>query len=1014
MQRPVVLVLLVVFAALATYWLWPRGDVLPPGPALPQLQQPQEGPGAATAEVGNAGAAGDNRGTQREAVASLPASVLDDPEIQAGLSGFRGRVVDFRKTAVADCGVRIFRVAQDSILPENVDLFADEPTVMPQYIAGDTRTAADGTFAITGVWPRGFYVMFAGIDTDAPMHQLLTRTPSPGEIVDLGDVVLPDAGVISGIVVDEEGEGVAGALVRAVDLPGTIASFFPAERFDPEGAVLIREPNSPVRVIEMPKWAKRVFEDLPIPSTTTGSDGSFRLVGVVPGSNFFAVTARTFLAEVKPSVIVRAGQEKNLGRVRIRHGEELAGRVLDSKGEPVADAEVFAGSTISMVPFDLAQRVGSTDAEGRFRAEGFAPGKVTVAARRGRGHAWVLAEPQPVLGDVVVTLPATLNALATVRLADGKPATEARFKLLQGRAGDGAAEMSVMGVVPPIDLRDRLQKVGGGDGDSSGQTGQTGQTGQWRIDNLLPGRYTLIVDAPGHAVGFSAFTIEATDASVTLELQAKKEFVVVVHGPTGEPIRNATIHAMGRGAGSMFDMPLNCGRTGDDGRLVVDKIQAETVRVTADHPKWGMVHGEVKWGEELLLRMQTPGAMHGVITENGKPPAAGELTATIEPRRNGPRGALDDMPQLQALGLDGTFTVRAMQPGEYRVGLVKALEAMRSPGGIFAMAQDMFMANRLPRETATVVSGQTTEVHLEAGEQPIDGPTANLSGTITVDGKIGAGYAVLASHKGRRFSARADARGQFDFGLVPAGELEVGLLPPAGETMIPGGGGQLWTAQITVQSAEAKVLNIDVNTGSIGGFVSDAAGAPVAGAQVVAEGQVGKSGNRNSNGNNRLYQFTMSDAQGTFRLSPLAEGTWKISVRNRGDNDGRAEVEGVVVNAGSAIEGLRLQLVPSIRVEGRVDVSVFGGDKINWSWMAFHKLPENGAADQYGDHVDGVGIDRDTGKFSTTDLKAGTYRVRLHAGLEKGGHKTWYCGDLVVLPGGATDLVLRPGPDLVR
>ena len=995
MQRPVVIVLLAVFAALAAFWLWPRGDAPPPGPVGPAVESPANGPVAANAAMGGAEAAG-GRGAQREAVSSAPATVLDDPEIQAGLSGFRGRVVDFNKVAVADCGVRIFRLAQDSVLPENVDVFADEPTITPQYIAGETRTAADGKFLVTGVWPRAFYVMFAGIGTDAPMHQLITNTPSPGEIVDLGDVVLPNAGVITGQVVDEEGEGVAGALVRAVDLPGTIASFFPAERIDPQGAVLIREPSSPVRVLEMPKWAQRVFDDLPIPSTTTDADGNFRLVGVVPGSNFFAVTARTFLAEVKPSVIVRAGQEKNLGRVRLKHGEELAGRVLDTQGKPVADAEVFAGSTIGVVPFDLAQRVGTSDAEGRFRGEGFAPGKVTVAARRSRGHAWVLAEPQPVLGEVVVTLPATLAAVATLRLPDGKPATEARFKLLQGRAGDGAAEMSVMGLVPPIDLRDRLIKV---------DAGQDAPSGQWRIENLLPGRYTLVAEVPGHAVAFSTFSLETADAAVAIELQAKKEFVVVVQGPTGDPIRNATVHAMGRGQRSMFDMPLNCGRTGEDGRLTVGKIQAETVRVTADHPKWGMVHGEVKWGEELLLRMAQPGSLHGVVTENGKQPKAGELTVSIELRHSGPRGALDNMPQLKALALDGSFTCQAMQPGEYNVSLVKALEALRSPGGIFAMAQDMWIANRLPRENATVVSGQTTEVHLEAGEQPIEGPTANLSGTVTVDGKIGVGYAVVANHQGRRFSARADERGQFDFGLVPASNLEVGLLPPAGETMIPGGSGQLWTTQLELKSAEAKVLNIDVNTGSIDGFVSDPVGGAVAGAQVIAEGQA-------KQGGGRLYQFTMTDSQGSFRLSPLAEGTWKVSVRHRGDQGGRAEQEGIVVGPGNSVSGLRLQLVPSIQVQGRVDTAVFGNDKLTWAWMAFHKLPENGAPNQYGDQVNGVGIDRDSGRFSTDDLEAGTYRVRLHGGLEKGGSKSWYCGEIVVLPGGAKDLVLRPGPDI--
>ena len=50
--------------------------------------------------------------------------------------------------------------------------------------------------------------------SNTPRQPLLTQTPSPGEIVDLGDVVLPNAGVITGTVVDEEGEGVAGALVR--------------------------------------------------------------------------------------------------------------------------------------------------------------------------------------------------------------------------------------------------------------------------------------------------------------------------------------------------------------------------------------------------------------------------------------------------------------------------------------------------------------------------------------------------------------------------------------------------------------------------------------------------------------------------------------------------------------------------------------------------------------------------------------------------------------------------------
>ncbi len=58
-----------------------------------------------------------------------------------------------------------------------------------------------------------------------------------------------------------------------------------------------------------------------------------------------------------------------------------------------------------------------------------------------------------------------------------------------------------------------------------------------------------------------------------------------------KPIRNAAVYAEVRGK-SVFDMPIHCGRTKTDGTLTIDKFQAEKLRVSADHPKWGVVHGE--------------------------------------------------------------------------------------------------------------------------------------------------------------------------------------------------------------------------------------------------------------------------------------------------------------------------------------------------------------------------------------------------------------------------------------
>lgn len=993
MQRSLLLALILLLCGLlGAAWWFLRGDAPPPPPAhgvdAPIANDVR--PEAATAN-GAGGDAGER--ARREAVAGRHADVLDDPEIRAALCGFKGRIVDHRKVPVPDCGVRIYRGALDSILPVDFDLFATESTWTPNYIAGETRTAADGTWQLTGVWPRAFYLLFAGIGTDAPTHQVVTRTPSPGEIVDLGDIVLPNAGVIVGTVLDDAGEPLAGALVRAADLPGTLAAFFPAERFDPEGALLVREPSFPMRVIEMPPWVKSAFENLPIPSTHTDAEGRFRLVGVVPGSNLLATTAHGFLSDLKPSVQVRAGQEKDVGKLRLKRGEELIGKVVDSAGKPVADAEVLAGSTLSVAPVDLAQKLGRSDKEGRFTGQGFSAGKVSVAARRNKGHAWVLAEPQSILGDVVVTLPATFAVDATITLADGKPAKNARLQLLQGRAGNGAAEMNLLGFVPPIDLRDRKKEVA---------------EGRWRLENLNAGAYTLVADAPGHATAFATFDIATADATVALALTTPTAFAMRVLDAQDKPVRNAAIYAQSRGKRTI-DMPVMCGRTGSDGTLVVDKLQAETLRVSAEHPKWGVVHGEAKLGEELVMRMQQPGALRGVIRENGKPPEPGKFTIALDRRQgDGPRGPLETVPTLLSPGLDGTFAATVLQPGQYNVQVVKALDALRSPGGIFTMAQEMFLARDLPREQTQVVSGQTAEVVLEAGEKPIDGPTARVSGSLTVDGKLGTGNLVTANAQNRRFTARVDDRGRFDLGVVPAGDLWVTVMAAA-DGMFLGGNDNLWSGQLKLKEAEVRELAIEVMTSSISGVCYDVDGSPAAGVRVSGQGQLKGSEQRGG-----AWINTTTNAQGEFTFARVAEGKWTLSVRGSGKNPVRAQVAAFDVTGGVPVTGLRIPLQAATVVKGRVDMAVFGGKKPDWAWISVNRLGDNDPPDANGSFSSGFGLDMSNGNFTTEELSPGRYRLRLHAQFGERDNAEYPLDVLLVPAAGLSDVVLRPGPRVVR
>lgn len=996
MQRSVLVGLILVLAAIlgAAFW-FSRGDTIPPPPVGTTTAEanPAAGPAVATAATTPVDAA--SHTSERQIAATVAAALRDDPEIQAGLTGWKGRVVDHGKTPVPGCGVRLYRGAFDTVLREGVDLFAEDPGFAPDYVAGETKTAADGTFAIHGVWPGAVFILFAGIGTDAPVHQIVTRTPSPGEVVDLGDIVLPDAGVITGTVLDDSGEPLAGALVRAADLPGTLAAFFPVERFDPEGALLIREPQSPVRVLEMPKWVKKAFDDLPIPSTTTTAEGAFRLVGVTPGNNMLAVTTRGFLSDVKPGVQVRAGQTKDVGRIKLRRGEDLVGRVVDTAGKPVANAQVLAGSTLSVAPVDLAQDLGTTDAEGHFEGRGFAPGKVSVAARRGKGHAWVLAEPQSINGDVVVTLPASFAASVAVTRADGTPAKDAKLKLLQGKPGNGVAEMHLLGFVPAIDLRDRQKPTA---------------DGAWRIENLLAGDYTLLANAPGQAVVFSHFRITDADVAVALHLEVPKVFAVRVLGDDNRPIRNARIFGEVRG-GELQDMPTLCGHTDAEGRLSIDTLQGDVLRVSAEHPRWGAVNGEAKLNEELVLRMQRPGSLRGTLLENGKPPTPGKYTVGLyRMRRDEPNGPLEQMPRLATPAPDGTFTIAALQPGTWDVMSINAIDGLRSPGGLIEFAKDMRFFNDSHHERVTVVAGQEATVTLDAGEKPIEGPTGTLAGTVTIDGRLGAGCIVTLNTEVRRFVARVDERGRFDFGVVRAGTSWLNVEAPSDDGPF-GNTSTIWAGKYTVKEAQAQEVAIDVTTSSMSGTVVWSDGTPAANCHVQAQGVLKAASKESQVGSAQCWLGAPTDANGHFHFQRVPEGTWTLTVQ--GGHDRQTPSKGVLadvaVRAGSATDTLRIEMAASIVVKGRVDLTVFGAKKPRWGWIAFYRIKPDTPANERGDQVDGAGLDMDNGEFISTDLAAGRYRVRLHIAGENQNSAEYEVSDLDVPATGLTDLVLRPG-----
>lgn len=988
MNRSRLLVLLAVLAAavVAILLLLRGSDAPPPAPTTPVAvgTQPEATPVAST-PVQPA-----TPMLRREDVTQPKTDGdLDDPEIRAALSGFTGRIVNAGKQPVADTGVRIYRFAADSLFRPGLDLMR-ESDFTPEYVAGETRTAGDGRFTITGIWPRAVYLLLGGIGGDAPTHRVLQRSPAPGEVIDLGDIVLEDAAVVTGIVVDEDGQPVADALVRGADLPGQLVSLFPVERFDPDGCLLIREQGGPpVPVIEFPKWVKTAFERLPIPTTHTDQDGHFRLVGLVPGSNMIAVTKPGFLARVEPAVPLKPAQEKDLGTLRLKLGEELVGKVLDLQGKPIAGAEVVAGGTLAMAPVDFGVRVGRSDQNGEFHADGFPAGMVTVAARRDKGQPWTLAEPQSINGTVTVQLPSQFAMTIAVTTAAGAPVQKPELRLMSGgREGrDGMLEMAMLGFAPSVDLQDRLQTL---------------EDGRLRISKLDAGNYCLLAQAEGTAIGVQHVELKV-DSDVVVKLPERLEYVVQVLDPEGKGIRNAAIYIEERGEGRQIDMPICCGRTKPDGFLTITQAHGETIRLSASHPRWGTVNGEcTKAQGSVVLRMQAPGGILGVVTEDRKPAPAAKFTVVIE-RRSDTRGAIEEIPQLCANGKDGVFEVRALQPGKYRLQLLKSLDALSSPGGVYGLVQKAMFDDSLPSTTVEVLAGQTAEVALDASPEVLTGPSGHVYGMVTIDGRPGADCTVMC-WGGRRSGARCDAAGRFDLGRLPAGNVNVNV-SLSGDMF--GGNGERYNRSFELKDGEEKELVIDVQTASISGWVTLADGSAAIGVHVSANGQLsGPDGKTDGMGN--TWCSTRTGQDGAFHFDKLPVGRYQLDVRGN-DGNGRGRVENLELAAGQSLSDVRIQLAPVVKVKGRVELAVLGAKKPQWIWIQFMAQSKPGEPNApYDRYVDSTSCDR-SGDFSTEDLPPGTYRAFLYSANDNQPQQRYeHQGDIVVPAQGLDNLILVP------
>jgi protocatechuate 3,4-dioxygenase beta subunit len=908
-----------------------------------------------------------------------PDGQVVDAAFRAALTRLEGRTVDDEKTPLANVSVRLFRFDMVQWLPSMQNLTGKDPMPEPEFEVGEVLTGEDGKFAFDGVLPRGMYMLDLEQQDGAGSERflLVERVPSPGETEDLGDIVMPACGVLTGTVVDKEGKPLADALVRCADAPGAALSFIPLERIDPEaGFIVDREIDT---LVEAPAWAVRRFEDLPIPRTRTAADGSFRLTGVVPGDNLVAVTAGEHLSLVLPGTRVDAGEEKDLGKLRMREGEWAEGKVLDDADEPVANIEVRVAPVNSMAPVHFAMKPVRTDENGRFQVRGGLPasGDVIAAVRRDERSPWVLSERVGVLDEIVVRLASRHSVDVLVVDTAGEPVAEPDFKLLIGEQ-EQAIGMTLFGASKPVDLEERLafdeeRKV-------------------WTISDLASGPYTLVTSSSKCAAHVAPFDLPQTK-ELTVTLPARTEFEVFVGDQNGNPVAFATVFARGRGgSGSpVQEVPMNVGRTDRDGLLRVTDLSAEEVRLTASHPAFGSAHAKSPLPPPgpVQILFPLPGAIEGVLTDQGGTPQLGEWTVVVifdeswETRQNG--AGMPPIPQFVQPDAEGRFRASGLVPGEYDLAVLKTLDVIRSPGTAMMFATSMWRQGEPNNVSVEVQPGGTAQVSLDtSADENYDGPQVQVTGSVMIDGRIPSDVVIEAQMwQPHRFRKVVDLErsGRFDLGLVPVGGLNISIRE-AGTAAMFGPNSELYDHYYQLQEGQDQDIVIDISFGSLRVECVGVDGMPLDDQRIQLAGD-------------RVRRRETTRSGGVALFENIEEGEYTIET-NADGQAGRTKVQVLAGIESTAV----LQLQRTFEIRGRID---WGNvQRPDNAWVQIQRVDGDGGSQAW----EGI---REDGTFGVDGItEPGEYRFQV-SGRFDGDWKTLEnAAGTVMIGGDMPNLVLQP------
>ena len=413
-------------------------------------------------------------------------------------------------------------------------------------------------------------------------------------------------------------------------------------------------------------------------TVTTAADGTFRMLGVEPGSYRVMASHRTHQPAAPQQVKVAERPVTDVV-IRLTASPRVVGRV-----EPPTEATVSLDPDGGPGGFDalmLSEGAGAlSDADGRFEVTPVKPGHHVIGAKASDGRRGRVEVEVPAAGEVevVIRLEERGSIAGTVRDQHGAPLPSVTVAV----SGGGAVQRRVIvnGVEVSADRvptgADGSFVVRGLDAGSYALAVLDERGGVLRSVGGEPGRPVTVKLGAGEQRRGVALAVELDDGAIR----------GVVQDASGAPKPEAWVRATlrpeallpprgpdERGGGSsttevvvMRGGPDDGGAaapvlTDAQGRFVIDRLRRGTYDLVAEADR-GELHGRterVATGQHAVVTLGGLGAVAGVVTVGGAP--ATDFTVELERGTGeGPGGR-----RQRVRATDGRFRLDRVEPGRY-------------------------------------------------------------------------------------------------------------------------------------------------------------------------------------------------------------------------------------------------------------------------------------------------------------------------------------------------------------